>query len=161
MASFNASRRESASSVFEMRHASALRVCYSIMEARYRNPRRIGRYMMFKHQTWFSRPPSAPSAGRDRFFQPPPVCWLWASDRSASTPSGASAGVSVSQPPEGRRCAGARSFAGHPRTGSPRTVRRSASIDQGSALSRHSPCNIMTSARTTAACSAGQQRVGG
>lgn len=42
MASFNASTQKSASSVFEMRQASTLRVCQSMMATRFRKPLRIG-----------------------------------------------------------------------------------------------------------------------
>ena len=43
IASFSASTQKSASSVFEMRQASTLRVNQSMIATRYRKPRRIGR----------------------------------------------------------------------------------------------------------------------
>ena len=43
MASFNASRQKSVSSVFEMRQASTLRVNQSMMATRYRKPLRNGK----------------------------------------------------------------------------------------------------------------------
>ena len=51
MASFSASMQKSASSVFEMRHASTLRVSQSMMAIRWRKPRCMGRQVTSVHQT--------------------------------------------------------------------------------------------------------------
>jgi hypothetical protein len=60
IASATAAMQNSTSMVFDTHHASTLRLAQSITATRYKNPRRIGIYVMSAHHTWFGRSISMP-----------------------------------------------------------------------------------------------------
>ena len=170
IASFNASRQKSASSVFDIRQAKTLRVNQSMIATRQRKPRRIGRQVMSAHQTCpcLQGGPVDPQPAQQTGADLVPLRGLagvgLSTDRqrggSAKTArgdcfpdertQGASAAGCAFRSHHGPRSAGATSSAGHRKTRSAETACRPVAQGRGSSRSRPAIHGKTTTARSTA-----------